>query len=62
MWAALYIFRVPNYSSVNGVNENQLDCLVNQTCKKCIKMQMKIWKKWINKNKKVEKETTAEEM
>lgn len=40
MWAALYILRVPNYNSVNGVNENQLDFLVNQTCKKCIKMPM----------------------
>lgn len=40
MWAALYILRLPNYISVNEVNENQLDFLVDQTCKICIKMSM----------------------
>jgi len=40
MWAALYILGVSNYISVNEVNENQLDFLVDQTCKKGIKMSM----------------------
>lgn len=63
MWAALYILRVPNYISVNEVNENQLDFLVDQTCKKCIKMSMERSRiKEQGLGKKREKETTAEEM
>lgn len=69
MWAALYILRVSNYNSVNEVNENQLDFLVDQTCKKCIKMTMeksRLKEKGLgekkNKRTKREKETTAEEM